>query len=103
MSSAPCSFRIIDLQKVQKEAVEYSKVAKKDLAKEVRQLYKFLKEAKEERLQQDIDIAEWESALSSAIRDNEQASRKFEMDRCVHVLSADILYIHVSHQSALIT
>jgi hypothetical protein len=71
-------------KKGQKEAVEYSKVAKMDLVQEVRQLYRFLQEAKRERLQQDIDIIEWETSLSSAIRDNEQGSRKFEMDRNIY-------------------
>ena len=59
-------------------------MAKKDLAREVRQLHKFLKDAKRERLQQDLEVAEWEHALSSAIRDNEQAVRKFEMDRNIY-------------------
>jgi hypothetical protein len=64
-----------------KEAVEYSRVNKEELARETQQLYKLLQHAKTDRQEQDKILAELQASLDDAKKQKDQALKKFDMDR----------------------
>merc|ERR1711865_395646 len=67
-----------------KEAVEYSRVNKKELARETRQLYKLLQRAKSERLEQDKVVGDLQGRLDAVNQQKDQAMKKYEMDRDIY-------------------